>query len=164
LIGNFKNSGVKWERTCTAVNDHDFRSSAKGIGIPYGIYDTQANRGSVFLGISHETSAFAVSSLRKWWLQEGRKRYPQSRHILILADTGGSNGAKRGAWKHEIQRNYVVAWDCTSPSLTILPARPNGIPLNTVSSARSAKTGQPNRWTVTKRHLSSSAPPKPLPG
>jgi hypothetical protein len=104
LIGNFKNSGVKWERTCTAVNDHDFRSSAKGIGIPYGIYDTQANRGSVFLGISHETSAFAVSSLRKWWLQEGRKRYPQSRHILILADTGGSNGAKRGARKQEIQR------------------------------------------------------------
>jgi hypothetical protein len=104
LIGNFKNPGVKWERASTAVNDHDFRSAAKGIAIPYGIYDTQANRGSVFLGTSHETSACAVSCLRKWWLQEGRKRYPQSRHILILADTGGSNGAQRGAWKQEIQR------------------------------------------------------------
>ena len=104
LIGNFKNPGVKWEQSSTDVNDHDFRSAAKGIGIPYGIYDTQANRGSVFLGTSHETSAFAVSCLRKWWLQEGRKRYPQSSHILILADTGGSNGAQRGAWKQEIQR------------------------------------------------------------
>src|SRR5450755_564467 len=104
LIGNFKNSGVKWEQTSTAVNDHDFRSAAQGIGIPYGIYDTQANRGCVFLGTSHETSAFAVSCLRKWWQTEGRKRYPHSSHILILADTGGSNGARRGAWKQEIQR------------------------------------------------------------
>ena len=104
LIGNFKNPGMKWEQAHTDVNDHDFRSAAKGIGIPYGIYDTQANRGSVFLGTSHETSAFAVSCLRRWWQIEGRKRYPQSRHILILADTGGSNGAQRGAWKLELQR------------------------------------------------------------
>ena len=104
LIGNFKNPGTKWEPTSTAVNDHDFRSAATGIAIPYGIYDTHANRGKVFLGISHETSAFAVSCLRKWWLQEGRKRYPQSTQILVLADTGGSNGAQRGAWKQEIQR------------------------------------------------------------
>jgi len=104
LIGNFKNPGVKWEQSCTDVSDHDFGSDATGIGIPYGIYDTQANRGSVFLGTSHETSAFAVSCLSKWWQMEGHKRYPQSSHILILADTGGSNGARRGAWKHEIQR------------------------------------------------------------
>jgi len=104
LIGNFKNPGVKWAPSATAVNDHDFRSAARGIGIPYGIYDTQTNRGSVFLGTSHETSAFAVSCLRKWWQREGRKRYPQSGHMLILADTGGSNGAQRGAWKQEIQR------------------------------------------------------------
>ena len=74
LIGNFKNPGAKWEPSSTEVNDHDFRSAAKGIGIPYGIYDTQANRGCVFLGTSHETSAFAVSCLRKWWQAEGHKR------------------------------------------------------------------------------------------
>lgn len=104
LIGNFKNPGVKWEQSSTEVNDHDFRSHAVGIGIPFGIYDTQANRASVFLGTSHETSAFAVSCLRKWWQIDGRRRYPQSSHILILADTGGSNGSRRGAWKQEIQR------------------------------------------------------------
>lgn len=114
LIGNFKNHGVKWEQTATVVNDHDFRSNATGIAIPYGIYDTQANRGSVFLGISHETSAFAVTCLRKWWQTEGRSRYPNSSHILILADTGGSNSANRNAWKYEIQRQL-----CDGLGLTV---------------------------------------------
>ena len=164
LIGNFKNPGAKWEQTSTAVNDHDFRSSAKGIAIPYGIYDTQANRGSVFLGTSHETSAFAVSCLRKWRLQEGRKRYPQSSHILILADTGGSNGANSVApGSKRFSVNCAMPWACASLFLTTLPGPPNGIPSSIVCSARSAGTGQPNLWTVTKRPSSSSAPPRPLP-
>jgi Rhodopirellula transposase DDE domain len=122
MIGNFKDPGVKWEQAHTDVIDHDFRSAAKGIGIPYGIYDTQANRGCVFLGTSHETSAFAVSCLRRWWQIEGRKRYPQSRHILILADTGGSNGAQRGAWKLELQRQL-----CDRLGLSITVSRyPSG--------------------------------------
>ena len=122
LIGEFKNPGVKWEQSATVVNDHDFRTNAKGIGIPYGIYDTTANRGSVFVGISHETSAFAVTSLRAWWQNEGRKRYPNSRHILILADTGGSNGARRAAWKQELQRQL-----CDGLGLTVTVAHyPSG--------------------------------------
>ena len=104
LIGNFKNPGVKWEQSFTDVNDHDFRSDASGVGIPYGIYDTQANRGCVVLGTSHETSAFAVSCICRWWRTDGRKRYADSNHILILADTGGSNEAKRRAWKLELQQ------------------------------------------------------------
>jgi hypothetical protein len=67
LVGNFKNAGVKWERVATQVNDHDFRSLSSGIALPYGIYDLQANRGSVFVGVSHETSAFAVHSICRWW-------------------------------------------------------------------------------------------------
>jgi hypothetical protein len=108
MIGNFKNSGVKWEQSSTPVNDHDFRSDASGIAIPYGIYDNQANRGRVVLGTSHETSAFAVSCISNWWQTEGRKRYPQANHILILADAGGSNGARRGAWKLEIQKQLCT--------------------------------------------------------
>ena len=104
LVGNFKNAGVKWERDSTAVNDHDFRSLASGIALPYGIYDLQANRGSVFVGVSHETSAFAVHSISQWWKREGRRRYPDSKRLLILADTGGSNSATRGAWKDQIQQ------------------------------------------------------------
>ena len=45
LIGNFKNPGAKWVRDPILVKDHDFRSEAKALVTPYGIYDTQANRG-----------------------------------------------------------------------------------------------------------------------
>jgi hypothetical protein len=103
LVGNFKNPGRKWERGHTPVNDHDFRSLATGIALPFGIYDPRANCGSVFVGVSHETSAFAVTSISRWWGQEGRMRYPNARHLLILADTGGSNSATRGAWKDQLQ-------------------------------------------------------------
>ena len=104
LVGNFKNAGAKWDRTPTAVNDHDFRSQSDGIAILYGIYDLHANRGAMFVGVSHETSAFAVASIRTWWQREGSKRYPGKKHLLILADTGGSNSATRGAWKDQLQR------------------------------------------------------------
>lgn len=104
LVGNFKNAGAKWERTPTPVNDHDFRSQSDGIAILYGVYDLHANRGAMFVGVSHETSAFAVASIRTWWQREGSQRYPGKKHLLILADTGGSNSATRGAWKDQLQR------------------------------------------------------------
>jgi hypothetical protein len=62
-IGNFKNTGAKWDRAPVLVKDHDFRSHADGMAIPYGIYDTQANRGAVFVGTSHDTPAFAVDAI-----------------------------------------------------------------------------------------------------
>ena len=101
LVGNFKNPGAKWDRVPTPVNDHDFRSMATGIAVLYGIYDPHANRGSMFVGVSHETSAFAVTSICRWWGEEGRKRYPNAQRLLLLADTGGSNAAARGAWKDQ---------------------------------------------------------------
>jgi len=122
LVGNFKNAGVKWERGSTQVNDHDFRSQASGIALPYGIYDLQANRGSVFVGVSHETSAFAVHSICRWWKSEGCQRYPHSQRLLILADTGGSNSATRGAWKDQIQQRL-----CDDLGLTVTVAHyPSG--------------------------------------
>jgi hypothetical protein len=117
LVGNFKNAGVKWERVSTQVNDHDFRSLASGIALPYGIYDLQANRGSVFVGVSHETSAFAVRSIYQWWKCEGRQRYSHSQQLLILADTGGGNSATRGAWKDQIQQQL-----CDELGLTVTVA------------------------------------------
>lgn len=104
LVGNFKNPGATWCRTPTPVNDHDFRSQSSGVAILYGIYDLQANRGTMAVGVSHETSAFAVSAIRIWWQSEGRHRYPGKKHLLILADTGGSNSATRGAWKDQLQQ------------------------------------------------------------
>jgi hypothetical protein len=117
LVGNFKNAGRQWQRVPTPVNDHDFRSLATGIALPFGVYDLQANRGSVFVGVSHETSAFAVASISRWWHQEGCRRYPNAKHLLILADTGGSNSATRGAWKDQLQKHL-----CDRLGLTVTVA------------------------------------------
>jgi hypothetical protein len=102
-VGNFKNAGAKWDRQAVLVKDHDFRSEADGLAIPYGIYDTQANRGAVFVGTSHNTPAFAVDAIAQWWLKEGRQRYPTARELFILADGGGSNGPRCRVWRKALQ-------------------------------------------------------------
>ncbi len=113
LIGNFKNTGAKWDRHPLLVKDHDFRSEATALVTPYGIYDTRANRGSVFLGTSHDTPAFAVDAISEWWLQEGRQRYPGATELFILADGGGSNGSRCRAWKKAIQDTICIPWGLT---------------------------------------------------
>ena len=85
-VGEFKNPGKSWEQEAVEVNDHDYRSLASGVGIPYGIYDMQENCGTVFVGTSYDTSEFAVDSIKKWWRNEGAKRYANARELLILAD------------------------------------------------------------------------------
>jgi hypothetical protein len=114
LVGLFKNPGAKWDRAPTLVNDHDFPSDSDGVAIPYGIYDVQANRGYLHVGVSHDTSAFAVEAIAAWWGKDGRGRYPTSRRLLILADTGGSNSCRYRAWKTEIQRRL-----CNRLGLTV---------------------------------------------
>lgn len=99
LIGRFKNAGTAWNREPVEVKDHDFPSEALGKAIPYGIYDLQANLGTVCVGTSRETPEFAVDAIEKWWLDEGRQRYPQATQLAILADCGGANGVTNRAWK-----------------------------------------------------------------
>jgi hypothetical protein len=99
--------------TDSRVNDHDFRSDSIGVAIPYGIYDLLAIRGSVFLGVSHDTSAFAAHSIADWWKREGSLRYRRARQLLILADTGGSNSCRRHAWKTELQAQLSNPFDLT---------------------------------------------------
>ena len=113
LVGNFKNPGTAWRQKALAVKDHDFRSEALGIAIPYGIYDTQANRGCIAVGVSHETSEFAVESIATWWREDGQSRYPRARKLLILADGGGSNSVHRRAWKYELQTRLCDAHNLT---------------------------------------------------
>ena len=83
---------------------HDFPSDAIGKAIPYGIYDLDANTGWVSVGTDHDTSAFAVATLRRWWRAGGSARYPGARRLLICADSGGSNAARARAWKVELAR------------------------------------------------------------
>lgn len=113
LVGNFKNPGQVWSRQPTPVNDHDFRSQGKGMAIPRGLYDPQANRGSVVVGTSHDTAEFAVEAIVGWWCGEGRCRYGQAPHLLILADSGGSNGARCRLWKYALQEKLVDPYQLT---------------------------------------------------
>ena len=110
LVGQFKNNGRVWSRKPILVQDHDFRSQARGMAIPYGIYDLHANRGKVVVGTSHDTPAFAVDAICQWWRQEGRHRYPKAPELLILADGGGSNGARCRAWKLALQEKLADAY------------------------------------------------------
>jgi len=122
MIGQFKNPGACWGQQPVCVNDHDFRSDAHGIAIPYGIYDIPANRGTVFVGTSHDTPEFAVDSIEKWWRYEGRQRYPHAHDLAILADSGGSNAPNCRAWRHGLQRHL-----CERHGLTLTVAHyPSG--------------------------------------
>jgi hypothetical protein len=103
MVGNFKNGGTAWDRTPVLVNDHDFLSDAIGIALPNGLYDLRANRGTISVGISHDTPDFAVDNLVRWWSTEGRRRYPDARELLVLADGGGSNGPRNRAFKYGLQ-------------------------------------------------------------
>lgn len=114
LIGNFKNAGNSWEKEPVLVKDHDFPSDADGKAIPYGIYDTQMNQGTVFVGTTHDTPAFAVDSIEAWWSIEGKKQYPEADKILILADSGGSNSARSRVWKYRLQKRL-----CDNYGLTV---------------------------------------------
>lgn len=106
LVGDFKNNG----RTLRPTGDpekvrvHDFMIKDKGKVSPYGIYDIAANEGWVNVGISHDTAAFAVESIRRWWRKMGKIRYPKAKCLLITADCGGSNGARVRLWKTELQK------------------------------------------------------------
>ena len=106
-IGLFRNPGKYWGRTPTLVYDHDFRSLADEIAIPYAVYDLRANAGVYYLGISYDTSEFAVNSVATWWADTGQFRYPNARKLCILADRGGSNGCRPCAWKYFLQHNLV---------------------------------------------------------
>ena len=109
LIGNYTNGGQRWEPAGqpTEVNDHDFPDRALGEhakAIPYGVYDTTNNEGWVSVGDTADTAEFAVESVRRWWNQMGRARFPNATRLLITADAGGSNGYRVRAWKAELAK------------------------------------------------------------
>ena len=106
LVGDFKNAGREWRRQGEPeeVRVHDFLIKELGRAVPYGIYDLASNAGWVSVGITHDTAAFAVQTIRRWWQEIGRARYPKATQLVITADGGGSNGYRVRLWKRELQR------------------------------------------------------------
>jgi transposase len=106
LVGSYANGGREWrpKGDPVAVNVHDFPDKELGKAIPYGVYDIGADKGFVNVGITKETAAFAVASIRSWWEQLGKERYPEAATLQITADCGGGNGNRIKLWKVELQR------------------------------------------------------------
>jgi len=107
LIGNFKNAGQVWCQAPVAVNTHDFKQDALGRAVPYGIYDQQFNLGTVCLGRSADTPAFAVDSIALWCTTERLERFPDATTLMIEADCGGSNSVRARAWKWHLQEKVA---------------------------------------------------------
>lgn len=104
LIGRFKNNGQTWcpKGEPTEVKVHDFIEEA-GRANPYGVYDISADEGWVSVGTDHDTAAFAVQTIRRWWQVVGCQAHPNAKDLLITADGGGSNGSRVRLWKLELQ-------------------------------------------------------------
>ena len=106
LVGDFKNGGreLRPQGDPEQVRVYDFVDKELGRATPYGIYDLAENTGWVNVGVDHDTAAFAVESIRRWWQGMGQARYPKATQLLVNADGGGSNGSRVRLWKWELQR------------------------------------------------------------
>lgn len=105
LVGEYKNSGREWrpKGDPQRVKVHDFPDPKLGKAIPYGVYDLASNEGWVSVGIDHDTAHFAAASIRRWWQEMGRQRFPKARRLMVTADGGGSNSSRNRLWKIALQ-------------------------------------------------------------
>lgn len=106
LIGNFKNVGKELcpQGEPVEVNVHDFEDKKLGKVSPYGVFDINRNEAWVNVGTDHDTSEFAVESIRRWWLCMGKEHYTETTELYITADSGGSNGYRVRLWKQKLQK------------------------------------------------------------
>lgn len=104
LVGRFAMRGRAWTRVPRDVLMHDYRRDARGVAIPYGVYDVGRDAGYVVVGTAREAPAFAAAALASWWREVGRVRYPTTRRVVVACDSGGANDPRRWAWKHALQR------------------------------------------------------------
>jgi hypothetical protein len=106
LVGPFWNGGkeLRPKGDPERVLMHDFVIDDLGRVSPEGVYDLVANDAGVSVGTDHDTAAFAVESIRRWWRTMGQPLYPDTTRLLVTADTGGSNGSRLRLWKWELQK------------------------------------------------------------
>jgi hypothetical protein len=100
-VGEYAQAGREWRPRGdpVAVRSHGFPDEQNGHAIPYGVYDVGANTGFVNVGTDHNTAAFAVESVRRWWDLIGKDAYPHAERLLVTCDAGGNNGWRNRAWK-----------------------------------------------------------------
>jgi hypothetical protein len=105
LVGDFHNKGREWQLQGepVPVRVHDFIDAKLGKAIPYGVYDIGRDEAWVNVGVDHDTAAFAVASLERWWNAMGRKAYTNAHDLYVVADGGGSNGSRNRLWRTSLQ-------------------------------------------------------------
>jgi hypothetical protein len=105
LVGQYARGGREWQPKGQPeqVQVPDFPDPRVGKAIPYGVYDLGWDLGWVNVGVDHDTTSFAVESIRQWWFGMGSEGYPKAKRLLICADGGGSNGYRVRLWKVELQ-------------------------------------------------------------
>lgn len=113
LIGDFKNAGRSWGTVAERVNIHDFPSDAIARAVPYGIYDLQHNCGTVYVGQSADTPAFAVDNIVRWCENEMPQRFLNAHALMIEADGGGSNSSRSRVWKQQLQEKVADRFGLT---------------------------------------------------
>ena len=106
LVGQYKNGGkeLRPKGDPEQVKVYDFVDKDLGRANPYGVYDVFTNSAWVSVGTDHDTAAFAVATIRRWWCMMGKSNYPEAKKLLITADGGGSNGYRLKLWKAELQK------------------------------------------------------------
>jgi hypothetical protein len=126
LVGTFANGGRETQPAGEPelVNVHDF-PDPKGQGDSYGVDDLGRSTGWASVGTGHDTAAFAVATLRRWWEQVGQRTYPAADRLLVTADAGGSNGYRVRAWKLELASSPRRP-SFRSPSATCRQGSPSG--------------------------------------
>ena len=146
LVGDFKNNGREWQPKGKPEQSrvHDFPRDAAGKAIPYGVYDMGRNEAWVNVGRDHDTPAFAVASLRRWWNDMGKRRYREARELFITADAGGTTGIAlvpgSTHYSGSLTRRVSV-----STSVISHRAPASGTRSSTVCSATSHRTGEASR-------------------
>lgn len=106
LVGAYKNAGreLRPRQDPELVEVYDFIDKDIPKAVPYGVLDLAENQAWVSVGISHDTAEFAVATIRTWWHEMGRALYPEAPSLLVIADSGGSNGYRLRLWKVELQK------------------------------------------------------------
>jgi hypothetical protein len=143
-LGRLPMAGREWrpKGEPVEVEDHSFFFTGPEVeqAIPYGIYDITRDSGWVNVGTDHDTSVFAVESIRRWWRARGQEDYPGAARLLITADAGGSNSYRYRVWKSELAalaaETGLAITVCHFPPGTC-PAPPSGTRSSTGCSPRS---------------------------
>jgi hypothetical protein len=154
LVGQFANGGAEgqptgWPERVLVHDVPDPKLASEAKAIPYGVDDPGANAGWVSVGVDHDTSSFAVQTLRRWWQQSGRVAYPDATRLLVSADAGGGNDYRRRLWKTELARLAAE----TGLESTVCHFPPGTSKWNKIEHrlfSAISSTGVAGRWSATR--------------